>query len=82
MVRWGTRRAGAAATDYTYDRLDGWSNGKMADSPVVTVSGEMAWSSTIGTGVLRPKRTYSGWCFVHNSEGITWCGIDEKDVSR
>ena len=49
-------------TDYNSDRLDGWvewQGGRLTYSDGGRV---MAWSSTIGIGVPKPRRTYFGSC--------------------
>ena len=67
-------------TDYTLDRLDGWvewQNGRLTCSDGEQRNGMVEhyrdWGAQSEADLL--------WLvFVHNSQGITWCGIDEKNA--
>ena len=67
-------------TDYTLDRLDGWvewQNGRLTYSDGKQRNGMVEhyrdWGAQTEADLL--------WLvFVRNSQGMTWCGIDEKDA--
>ena len=59
----------------------GGSNARMAISPIVTVSGKKAWWSTIGTGVPRLRRTYSGWCLCTIAKRLRGAELTKKNAS-
>ena len=68
-------------TDYTYDRLDGWvewQNGRLAYSggkqQDEMVEHYRDWGAQTEADLL--------WLvFVRNSQGVTWCGIEERDAA-
>ena len=69
-------------TDYNLDRLDGWvewqdgrltySDGRQRDG---MVEHYRDWGAQTEADLL--------WLvFMRNCQGVTWCGIDEKDAAQ